>query len=87
MTLPLFLLYNVCVQLPESSIGKALRLLHERLSSKIASDVCVESSELSSNGIESVSVSLSDEWIALQQSRVQWTQSESSGILINSSIY
>ena len=40
-------------QLPESSIGKALRLLHERLSSKVASGVHVESSEVATDSMES----------------------------------
>ena len=43
----------IAAQLPESSIGKALRLLQERLSSKITIGSHVESSGLAANGIES----------------------------------
>ena len=76
-------IYFVHEQLPENSIGKALRLLHERLSSKIV-DV-VGSNELESNGVESETVISNGTGVGLGLGLSTVTSMESNGILINSS--
>jgi hypothetical protein len=74
--------------LPESSIGKALRLLQERLSSKMTIGSHVESSGLAANGIESNEV-VSDGYllngVGLGCNGLGHSGVESSGILISSS--
>lgn len=82
----------ICAQLPENSIGKALRLLHERLSSKICGlttngGVHVETSEVEANGIESNGV-VADAVLSngIECNGLSHIGVESSGILINSSI-
>ena len=84
-------------QLPENSMGKALRLLHERLSSKVSNGVHVEtdgmvtsevesngvvSGALMENGLDSTGVGLGCDGLGL--SAVSTV--ESNGILISSSI-
>ena len=85
-------LLSLCVheQLPENTIGKALRLLHERLSSKISDGVVsnelesngVTSDATISNGLHSSGVSLGCDGLGL--SPVNGV--ESNGILVNSSV-
>ena len=78
----------IAAQLPESSIGKALRLLQERLSSKMTIGSHVESSGLAANGIESNEV-VSDGYllngVGLGCNGLGHSGVESSGILISSS--
>ena len=82
-------------QLPENTIGKALRLLHERLSSKISNEVhvgtegmvasaveTVPADSLLENGLHASAVRLGCDGLSL--SAVNGV--ESNGILINSSI-
>ena len=74
-------------QIPENSIGKALRSLHERLSSDITDDVHVgtdgvvtsevSSESLLANGLHSTAVVLGCDGLSL-------STVESNGILINS---
>ena len=75
-------------QLPESSIGKALRLLQERLSSKITIGSHVESNGLAVNGVESDGV-VSDGYllngVGMGCNGLSHSGVESSGILISSS--
>ena len=83
-----------CEQLPESSIGKALRLLHERLSSKITSVATdgvltskvqtVPSESLLENGLHSSPVGLGCDGLGLRGPVINGV--ESGGILVNSSI-